>query len=383
MGKQGMKPVKHGQRPFKLTIFILRRGRGWPGQRIQLGHDPKLFRMWNCCQSAMPFFVASFSLYLPAFYYFSSGIKTEKTTSKPASRPRIGVPKEIFERLSPYNWDFRNIPKPLLQPAIRAEYLRSWPEFRTAAIAWLEKKIDDKTIRQHIFEYVSKGQYGLQGKVGESLPDEQRYGGPFLFLEHDPVFPIPFAWLIEKRIIKERERRAKPIEFSLAGVKHDMEDVSKMFAHLRLVQVNPMNKSQLEYVSKMLSFPESEESFGYHMQISFDMHRNEDLVKAFAFWLKEEAKKKRKVLVHGKASSTKWHRLKQLAAKRLSDAGLNYKDARRTIAEREKASPLPTDYNKVLPKYNSAGAWHDAVKKANLFVETMKKNLQYENWELL
>ena len=52
------------------------------------------------------------------------------------------------------------------------------------------------------------------------------------------------------------------------------------------------------------------------------------------------------------------------------------------IVEREKVKPTPIN-DKVFPKYGSAGAWHDAVEDANLFVETMKKNLHYEDWELL
>ena len=77
----------------------------------------------------------------------------------------------------------------------------------------------------------------------------------------------------------------------------------------RLVDIHPMNKERLEFVSKMLSFPDVEESYGYHMEIRFDLIQNKDLVKAFAYWLAKEAKKKRKIAVHGRASSPKWHRL--------------------------------------------------------------------------
>lgn len=304
-----------------------------------------------------------------------------------APRPQIGFPKGLLEPLSPYNWDFRMITKPFLQTAIRAEYLRSWPEFRTAANAWLAKEIDGKTIRQHMFEFASKGEYAFQGKVGEALPEfggeNQQCGGPFNFLAHDPLYPAPFTWLLEKGIIKEREPRTKPILYKLSGIAYNLDDTTKWFDFKRLVNIEPIVKKGEEYDATFWSLQNSRESFSYLMRITFDGHTNEELVKAFAFWLKAEAKKKRKVLVQGKASTIKWHRLKQLAAKRLSDAGLNYKDALRMIAEREKAAPSPVDYNKVLPKYNSPGAWHDAIKDANLFVELMQKNFRFEGWELL
>lgn len=301
-------------------------------------------------------------------------------------KPRIDVPKEVFDPLSPYNWDFRAIPDSLLLAVAVAEYLRSWKEFRAAAVEWLQKKIDGRTIRDHILDARKKNLSCFTGKVWESLP--QKWITDFMRLESDCAYPVPFTWLIEKDFIVES--KPKPVEPTLITVpghpgkslKLDTEKFHKEFAYRRLVDVQPMNKHKVEFISKMLSFPEVSESYGYFLEINFDLHRNEDLVKAFAFWLAQEAKKKRKIAVHGRASSSKWYRLKQLAAKRLSDAGLNYKAAWEVITGREKTAPMK-DSHKVLPKYNSPGAWHDAVKEANLIVEKMKHNSRFEDWELL
>lgn len=299
-------------------------------------------------------------------------------------KPRIDVPKEVFDPLSPYNWDFRAIPDSLLLAVAVAEYLRSWKEFRAAAVEWLQKKIDGRTIRNHILDGAKKNLPCFTEKVWESLP--QKWNTDFLRLETDCAYPVPFTWLIEKGFIVE----SKPPEPTLITVpghpgkslKLDTEKFHKEVAYRRLVNVQPMNKHKVEFVSRMLSFPEVGESYGYFLEINFDLHRNEDLVKAFAFWLAQEAKKKRKIAVRGRASSSKWHRLKQLAAKRLSDAGLNYKAAMPVIAAREKAVPID-DKHDVLPKYSSPGAWHDAVKEANLIIEKMKRNFRFEDWELL
>ncbi len=299
-------------------------------------------------------------------------------------QPRIDVPKEVFDPLSPYNWDFRAIPDSLLLPVAVAEYLRSWKEFRAAAVDWLQQKIDGRTIREHIIEAHSQNLPGFPQKVWESLP--QRWLTDFMRLETDCAYPVPFTWLIEKGLIGER-RTLEPTTITVPGhpgksLKLDTEKLHKELSYRRLVNIHPMNKHRAEFVSKMLSFPEVGDSYGYHLEINFDLHRNKDLVKAFAFWLAQEAKKKRKIAVHGRASSSKWHRLKQLAAKRLSDAGLNYKAAIQVIDAREKAAPID-DKHDVLPKYNSPGAWHDAVKEANLIVEKMKHNFRFEDWELL
>lgn len=294
----------------------------------------------------------------------------------------VEVPKEIFERLSPYNWDFRIIPKGLLKYTIRFEYLRSWPEFHRAAIPWLEKKIDGLTIREHLIE-ASKIEHGnFPPNVWKELPPE--WSLHFHDLLDNPAYPVPVAWMVENGCFKERPRKTlEPHIIKIQGktIEIDMEEQIKAARNRRLVDIHPLNKDRLEFVSKMLSFPEVGESYGYHLEVYFDMHRNEDLVKSFASWIKEEAKKKRTVPAR-RASSPRWHRLKQLAAKRISDAGLNYKDAWSMIVEREKVKPTPIN-DKVFPKYGSAGAWHDAVEDANLFVETMKKNLHYEDWELL
>jgi hypothetical protein len=323
----------------------------------------------------------SFSLYLLIFYHFSSAIKSKKS-NPPTDQPASYKPLPQFEPLSPYNWDFRKVPDSLLRTAIRFEYLRSWPEFRAAAIGWLQQKIDGQSIRDHLMDARDKKIYGFPEKVRKTLPPKWHYA--FYYLEADCCFPAPFTWLLEKGIIRERPTlKNKSTSFTITqgvAIRFTEKELEVLLG--RFVEIHPMNKEQVEFALKMLSFPEIGESYGYHLVINFDLHRNEDLVKAFAYWLAQEAKKKRKIAVHGRASSAKWHRLKQLAAKRLSEAGLNYKDALLKIAEHEKTALLD-DKNSVLPKYNSAGAWHDAVKEANLMVEKLKDNFHLNDWELL
>jgi hypothetical protein len=276
------------------------------------------------------------------------------------------VPKEIFERLSPYNWDFRIIPEWLLQHTIKFEYLRSWKELHEAALNWLEKQIKGKTVREYLIEsQTSDGLHSMPAEVSDAIPPEW-YFHFFDFLEN-PVYPTPTTWMMEQGRHKKRM----------------FTDWEKKILAGRMVDVRPMTKEYADYVLKKLSNANAGPSYGYFVKINFENHRNEDLVKAFAFWLRDEAKRSRKIKVHGRASSVKWHRLRQIAAKRLSDSGLNSKDTQRLIAAREKAVPLPKDFNKVLPKYNSPGAWHDAIQEANQFVETMKRSFHYENWEVL
>jgi len=312
--------------------------------------------------------VASFSLYLPRFYHFSFRIKRQNSKPKSDSRPRIDVPKEVFELLSPYNWDFRTIPKSLLKSAVEAEYLRSCQEFRTAAVACLHKEISGRSIRDYLIEANMKKLNYLPPKVYDELPEEWLSEFSYL-LWHDCYYPMPFTWLLEKGIIQEHRRATT----EPAGTES------------RLVNIHPMNKKRMKHIRLFLSIPwgfyipNYEEFYGYHFLINFDGNRNEDLVKAFSVWVKEEAKKRRELPVHGRASAPRWHRLKQLAAKRLSDAGLNWKESMRKITEHEKISPL-ADHNNVLPKYNSPGAWHDAVKEANFLVKKVSQMVRYQHW---
>ena len=188
-----------------------------------------------------------------------------------------------------------------MKAAIKDEYVRSWPEFRTAAIAWLEKKIDGRTIRDLLLEAHAKKLNDLPDNVWKALPNEWQV--EFYSLYDDCAYPVPFTWLFEKGFIQERPR--KPLGATSISVRPGVslkiyfEELHQKFSMSRIVDIHPMNK-----------------------------HRSE------------------------------------------------------LIIDREKKAPTPRN-DKVFPKYNSAGAWHDAVNAANLFVETMKKNFHFEDWELL
>lgn len=62
----------------------------------------------------------------------------------------MALPK--FEALSPYNWDFRAVPEGMLEDAIFYEYLREWREFRDAADRWFAKRVQGRTIRNHLMD---------------------------------------------------------------------------------------------------------------------------------------------------------------------------------------------------------------------------------------
>ncbi len=63
----------------------------------------------------------------------------------------------------------------------------------------------------------------------------------------------------------------------------------------------------------------------------------------------------------GKRAAAQIHKLKQLAAWRLSSkAKLNFQQAHKKVAAYQKAFPVKCDFD-LLPNYASAGAWSDAV----------------------
>ena len=64
----------------------------------------------------------------------------------------------------------------------------------------------------------------------------------------------------------------------------------------------------------------------------------------------------------GKRAAVPIHKLKQLAAWRLKEAGLNHREVLEAIKPRQNRYPLPECRLDLLPKYASAGAWSDAVK---------------------
>lgn len=311
-------------------------------------------------------FVVSFSLYSLGFYYFADHIKSAKSKENEASKRRpTDVPMEVFELSSHYNWDFRKIPIWLLKYTLRFEYLRSWEEFHAAAVVWLEKKIEGQTIRDLIIYARLKKELSFPETVWKELPKDWMYH--FEVLWENPLYPVPTAWMVE-------QGRFQPSTLS---------EMQKKRRLRQMVNVRPLHKDYIEHLLKSASIHGSSELNGYHVKIDFERYKNEELVNAFRSWLKDESKRVRKVPIHGRASAPRWHRLKQLAARRLAKLGLSYKDALQTIAERERVAPLPADLHGVLPKYNSHGAWHDAIKEASQFIEKMKANFHLEDWELL
>jgi hypothetical protein len=152
-----------------------------------------------------------------------------------------------------------------LRDAIKDEYLRSWPEFHAVAIDWLEKKIDGRTIRDHLIEAKSKNNCFPQ-KVWEALP-KGKWHLELFGLEDDCNYPVPVTWMLEKGIIKKWAAESYTI-FVRPGVslKINPAEQRKKFLMSRLVDIHPLNKHRVEFVSKMLSFPEVGESYGYHME---------------------------------------------------------------------------------------------------------------------
>lgn len=281
-----------------------------------------------------------------------------------------------LDPLSPFNWDFRVIPEHALRGVILYEYRRSWEEFQNQITRTLEGKIGRKRIRDYLLDYWSRPTEESEEKMFKRISKVawetwklnktgKLNSGDFSTIYESAYcyFPAPFTWLIQKEyfVIKKEKR---PYSWVNSPVK-----------------IVTLNKSRLDDISFAFSKRGgSVKTWGYHLMMDFNATNNEKLVNQFALWLTREAKKHRTKNLRGKASSPSWHRLKQLAAKRLADGGLNFTRAQDLVREIQQKDTV-NGYNDVLPCYASQGAWSDAVKAANLFLDDMKKNNLSEEWK--
>ena len=76
----------------------------------------------------------------------------------------------------------------------------------------------------------------------------------------------------------------------------------------------------------------------------------------------------------GRAMTTPLHKLKQIAAWRLATkAGFSYAKAQKVISDRKELSPRVSEIDSdIFPKYESAGAWSEAVAAGGRFIDRGK-----------
>jgi len=107
----------------------------------------------------------------------------------------------------------------------------------------------------------------------------------------------------------------------------------------------------------------------YVMGINFLAGGVNELIEEFAGWARKEHKRKvGDIRKHGQGAAPPWHRLKQLAAKRLDDQGLTFEKAQRLI-EKRRTEEKCEGASDVLPRYANSGGWHDAITAARRFLE--------------
>lgn len=240
--------------------------------------------------------------------------------------------------LQPEEWDFREITETELATAIDYEFARENKPFRSRAAAWLDSKINGRSVRTQLLDGV--GLEKLCRKEYSAQPCDLQLLIEREFLSQFPLFPLP--WLA----LHPNERR----------------EYCNGLPILPSVRLLPMSHSDSQrFVGAMLRNPKL--LHGYWLTINFgrvgskaalmkELKREVDLL-----WM-QSAKN-----AQGKASSLPFRKLKQLAALRLSAAGLNLKGAKDAISNRLAAKQMISEGD-VIPSYGSPGAWHGAVSAA-------------------
>jgi hypothetical protein len=240
----------------------------------------------------------------------------------------------------PEEWDFRGVSEAALPFAIEYEYFRENTAKREAACAWLESKVNGKTVRSLLLANSKKIRVDMFGAIDDSrcpLDDEGQW-----FAGQYPLFPLPWQ----------------------AMEAEDHEAFSKAESKWRAIP--PIHALDGDGWPDRVWNPRG--SFGSHLlQVDLSTAKTKDILATFEKWLRAESKKHKRQ--SGKASALPWQKLKWLSARRLAGAGLTYiaVDSPKGVNEfikRHRERAKVNSYCDVLPVYGTSGGWYDALKMA-------------------
>jgi hypothetical protein len=249
--------------------------------------------------------------------------------------------------LDPIEWDFRAVAEAAgedhLDLVVAYEYARQHPTFAHKFSSWKSNRIrvqeDQRTNRDglEIQTFLNQGFDSLtppvKTRIMESFPD--RLWGGLDFLVYFPDFPLPFLKADTGWRPPAPSFHSGPVTISLWGQEFD---------------ANPF-------------------ALGTRIKMRINWSRGSpgEVISAFTSWVNRVAPSECREIEARGQDTTNIHRLKWLAALRLSEIGMQFK----TIQEQLKiyvSNTRSTCANDVIPIFSRIDKWNEAVEKAEKYV---------------
>jgi hypothetical protein len=256
----------------------------------------------------------------------------------------------------PEEWDFRPIKEEVLHLTILYEYAR--------AAKWVTKEFERWHKQPLQLPEDSDGFKAWNGKtVGEAIKSTTKADFPSDVFNH--LIDTEPEWFLQNRYdVLTSISLQFPRPFLSLIEKVRPEDFPELAPHWK---EPPKGFTVLESLPKLS--PKQTESFAqaggiFHMAVKINLSAGKKIAKRQAALVIDELDKRypnRKFKVpRARGAVLPWHELKELAALRLSQKGLDGEGAREFI--QKYAAPMAAQ--DVLPRYSSSGAWSKAVKNA-------------------
>lgn len=271
---------------------------------------------------------------------------TSKTPIKNTVKKPVGI-----KNLDPLEWDFRGVNPDHLETILYYESERENPGlFRAKKLLTADhrKKIygmDAETFAKH--DLVSKN-------FGTSSKEEDRLFFVIAACWLCISFPKPWMALNQterdeaaRRYSKNISLRPNPVLRVLSRSELESIEASEEFDRRCFPHWKSPADSPLRHIIQIDWAKADDRTLNQLLQ---------NLLK-----LRPPGIRPRKISA-GKRVSVPLHKLKQLAAWRLKSAGHTHKTAKAIVKHRAEKHPMPHCHSDLLPNYNSAGAWSDAVK---------------------
>jgi hypothetical protein len=275
--------------------------------------------------------------------------KLESEASDYARRMRE-APQLLLE--VPAEWDFRPVREfHQAVDVVGYEYRREKDDYRDRVSAFLASTIAGRSIRSILLEAKRANVPPLEDEILQS--PFRRHAEELGFVSHHPSFPLPWLRLpAEQRGEIARNFEALEIDIAPLSAPEDLETAEG------LNQIAAL----LHQIGTVLYQKVCRTSV-YELRVGWGMGSIESKCRKFEKWLREEAKNHPGPPRGKRTASHPWLQLKWLSARRLARSGLNWAKARDFLESYRDQNPM-TDAPPVLPIFHSAGAWHDAIGKA-------------------
>jgi hypothetical protein len=285
------------------------------------------------------------------------------------NKPELSLP------LAPAEWDFRRIPETQLQHAIYYEYARSCDWILKKFQRWHEQKLNSPDLNGTLsgwkgltvkaaLEKIENDEAPfevVQAIAGPGGDDEIPALGILYFL--NPLFPTPFL-------------NSKDIASGIARVEELMPLNPKPPPFREVSQARELSK---RHPSIQFAWDDPEWVKEAHSQgmckfeVVLDLRYSKNrLKKEVGKWIDDlsYAGVEKFPIEKGKKAALNWFRLRELAAYRFFKAKISHARAK-DFLESYSASKTSVQHGSVLPNYQSAGAWSDAVKSAEKHISEL------------